>query len=196
MTAYRLFNDIYEYEEAFVDFTAMRRNYNGLKVWFNEENHSLKEKLKSGWEPVGVKFEASSSAIGEPATPDISVWNMSCLVLSQKAKDQLGDLLEKHGELFPLNNGYFLFNCLESVAGDAIDSEQTSIKIDSISADAEMNMPDKLGFIDSKISGKEIFKPGFLNNGFLICQDTFKSRVEKAGLGGLLFKTNLAQMFV
>ena len=126
MTTYRLLNNVFDYKEAFVDFKSMRKNYDGLKVWFNEENESLKTKLKAEWLPVPVEFDASSGAKKKAKDPDLSVWNMSCLVLSEKAHNALKTLLEKHGEIFPLNDGYYLFNCLESIGSNAIDGENSS----------------------------------------------------------------------
>lgn len=197
MTTYRLLNNVFEYKEAFVDFKAMRRNYDGLKVWFNEENDSLKEKLKTEWTPVDVTLDMSSNAKKKALAPDLSVWNMSCLVISEKALQVLKTLLDKHGEIFPLNDGFYLFNCLESVGSETVDGENSSFEIEQVSnSNTELlGNPKKLVLLPAKLKGKEIFKPGFSNNSFLICQDEFKMLVEEAGLGGLIFERNLAQMF-
>lgn len=197
MTAYRLLNNVFEYKEAFVDFKAMRRQYNGLKVWFNEENESLRDGLKTSWQPVDVTFEASRDATRKAKLPDLSVWNMSCLVLSEKAKSTLSPLLLKHGEIFPLNQGFHLFNCLESIGNDAVDGEQSAFEIEQVSQNNTqlLGIPKKLALHSEKIEHKAIFKPGFSNNSFLICQDEFKNLVEKTALGGLIFEQNLAHMF-
>ncbi len=197
MTTYRLLNNVFEYKEAFVDFKAMRRNYNGLKVWFNEENDSLKDKLKTEWQPVNIALEASSDAKKNPGIPDLSVWNMSCLVISEKAKKALSSLLEKQGEILPLNDGFYLFNCLQSVGSDTIDGEHSAFEIEQVSAGNSqlLGIPKKLVLDSSKIKDKIIFKPGFSHNSFLICQDKFKTLTEKSELGGLIFEENLAQIF-
>jgi len=197
MTTYRLINNVFEFKEAFVDFKAMRRNYNGLKVWFNEENNSLEDKLKNSWIPVDVTLEASQNAKIKPQAPDISVWNMSCLVISKKAKKVLKPLLEEHGEIFPLNHGFYLFNCLESISSKSVDGKLSSFEIEQINHNNTelLGVPKKLRLLTSEIKNKEIFKPGFAHNSFLICQDEFKAQVEKARLGGLIFEENLAQIF-
>ncbi len=197
MTTYRLINNVFEFKEAFVDFRAMRRNYDGLKVWFNEKNESLKNNLKDKWKPIDVKFDASSSAKKSSTIPDISVWNMSCLVISKKALEALEPLLEKHGEVFPLNNNFYLFNCLSSINNSAIDEQNSSFEIDQANADNTelLGIPKKLTLIPSEIKNIEIFKPEFSHNSFLICQDKFKKLVNQENLGGLIFEENLAQMF-
>lgn len=196
MTTYRLLNNVFEYKEAFVDFKAMRRNYDGLKVWFNEENNSLNDKLLDKWVPVDILFEASSHAETSADIPDISIWNMSCLVISEKALDALKSLLETYGEILPLKDGYYLFNCLKSVASDVIDGQNSSFEIEETSNTNNelLGTPKKLLLLSSKIKGVDIFKPGFAHNSFLICQNEFKNIVENSNLGGLIFEENLAQI--
>ncbi len=197
MTTYRLLNNVFKFKEAFVDFKAMRRNYNELKVGFVAKNTSLLENLKNEWIPINVKLDASSSSKKKAEAPDLSVWNMSCLVMSGKAKKVLEPLLKQHGEILPLNDGFYLFNCLESVDSKAVDGEQSSFEIEPVSNSSTelLGTPKKLVLLSSAIKGKEIFKPGFSQNSFLICQNKFKTLVEEASLGGLIFEENLAQMF-
>ncbi len=54
MVAYRLDNDIASYQEMFVDFKAMRRQYSELRVSFNEDNISLYDNLLNEWQPVDL----------------------------------------------------------------------------------------------------------------------------------------------
>jgi len=90
-----------------------------------------------------------------------------------------------------------LFNCLESVDSKAVDGERSSFEIEPVSKISTelLGLPKKLALLSSAIKGTEIFKPGFSQNSFLICQDKFKAQVEKASLGGLIFEENLAQIF-
>ena len=37
MTTYRLLNNVKSYHEAFVDFRAMRKQFDGVKVWFSQK---------------------------------------------------------------------------------------------------------------------------------------------------------------
>ncbi|WP_439176796.1 hypothetical protein [Cellvibrio sp. ARAG 10.3] len=70
MSPYRLINDIFTYHEAFVDFKALRRQFNDVKVWLPQENASLLDELKAEWIPVNVKFESDSK---KNIFPDLSV---------------------------------------------------------------------------------------------------------------------------
>lgn len=197
MTTFRLLNNVFEFQEAFVDFKMMRKNYTSLRVSFNEDNVCLYDNLKTKWLPVDVRFDKSSSGKKGATLPDLSVWNMSCLVLSEKAAKVLTSFLEPYGELLPLNNGYSLFNCLTSIDTAAVDGSQSSFELESMGTDTNelLGNPKKLVLLDSAISDKEIFKPGFSHNSFLICLDSFKSVVEESGLSGLIFEDDLAQTF-
>ncbi len=189
MTIYRLINDIYQCHEAFVDFKAMRRQFNEVKVWFPQENISLISRLKNEWTPVDIKFDSDSK---KNLIPDISVWNLSCLTLSSKAYEILKELLNPAGEFLALKNGFYLYNCLESITADAVDAEKTKLKIEEVDSN---HIPASLGLRVDKIKGKVIFKPGFLENSFLICQESFKQIAEKNQLKGVIFEENLSQMF-
>lgn len=189
MTTYRLLNDINQCHEAFVDFKALRRQFNDIKVWFPQENIRLLDKLKTHWLPVGVSFSSDKKS---NTNPDISVWNLSCLVLSDKAYTALKPLLEPHGELLPLENGFFLFNCLSSIGASAVDAAGTSLAIEFEDGG---NIPTALALKEELIAGIPIFKPGFLDNGFLICQDEFKKIVEDNKLVGVVLDSNLANIF-
>lgn len=189
MTTYRLINDIYQCHEAFIDFKAMRRQFNDVKVWFPQENTSLTDKLKSEWTPVNVNFESDSKG---NSIPDISVWNLSCLVLSEKARNALNEILESTGEILPLEGNFFLYNCLASVTAETIDPKRTKLKIEGINSN---HIPESLDFLVEKIKGNELFKPGFLENSFLICLNKFKDIAEKEQLKGVIFEENLAQIF-
>lgn len=189
MTTYRLINDIFTCHEAFVDFKALRRQFNDVKVWFPQENTSLLDKLKAEWTPVDVKFESDRK---KNLLPDLSVWNLSCLVLSSKAYAALKDFLDPIGEFLALNEGFYLFNCLDTVAADSIDTTKTKIQIDNIDSN---HIPKALAFLPDKIAGKFLFKPSFLENSFLICQDELKNIATEQNLAGLIFEEDLAQIF-
>lgn len=189
MKIYRLINDTFNYHEAFIDFKSMRRQFNDVKVWLPQENASLTDKLKTEWIPVDVKFESDNK---KNITPDISVWNLSCLVLSTKAYNALKETLNPTGEFFTLNNDFYLYNCLESMNADSIDVNKTKIKIEEMESN---HIPESLGFLPEKIKGKPLFKPGFLENSFLVCQYSFKKIAEDNQLKGVIFEENLAQTF-
>ena len=108
------------------------------------------------------------------------------------AYESLGGLLQPSGELLPLKDGYFLYNCLESVSGDAIDATKTMVDVEMQDSS---HIPKSLAFLDEKIRGKPLFKPGFAHNGLLVCQDEFKTIAERSSLGGVIFERDLAQIF-
>lgn len=97
MTTYRLLNNIFEYHEPIIEFKQFRRQFDGVKVWFNQNNESLTDKLKGDWVPIEIQF---SSDRKNNKIPDISVWNLSCLVLSDEAKKVLEPELKHIGEFF------------------------------------------------------------------------------------------------
>ncbi|MBV1881151.1 MAG: hypothetical protein KUG82_05935 [Pseudomonadales bacterium] len=189
MTTYRLNNNVFEYSCAYVNYRALRRQFEKLSVEFSQHNQSLIEALTAEWVPVGVEFKTETK---KATMPDISIWNMSCLVVNEKAKTELAPILEEFGELLPLENKFYLFNCLTSLSGDVVDPDKTSVLLENIDS---AHIPKTLEFLPNKIVGKSIFKPGFALNTFLVCQDDFKKAVESANLNGLLFDENLAQMF-
>lgn len=189
MTTYRLINDIYHCHEAFINFKAMRKQFADIKVWFPQTNTSLLDKQIGAWEPVDVKFESDRKA---NSIPDISVWNLSCLVLNEKAYNVLHQILQPIGEFLALKGGFYLFNCLASAAADTIDPTKTSLKIEDIHSN---HIPESLGFNMDKIAEMHLFKPGFLENSFLICQDELKELILANNLKGVIFEENLAQIF-
>lgn len=190
MTTYRLLNNVHAYHEAFVDFRAMRRQFDNVKVWFPQKNETLLDKLRAEWVPVGVKFESDSK---NNRIPEISVWNHSCLVLSEKAMRVLDPILNGVGETLELDGGFTLLNCLDSVGGDAVDQSKSRFDLET---EDSIHIPKELTLLPEKIEGKALFKPAFAHNSFLICQDEFKRLAERNELGGVIFEENLAKMFL
>lgn len=189
MTTYRLLNDVSKCHEAFIDFKALRKQFTDVKVWFPQENTTLLDKLKGEWIPVEVTFSSDNK---KNVIPDISVWNLSCLVLSKSAYEALKTFLDPIGEFLPLTNNFYLFSCLISVSGDSIDQSKTSFKIEQTDAN---HIPSSLGFLSEKIKDKPLFKPGFSENSFLVCQDEFKNIASDHSLKGVIFEENLAAIF-
>lgn len=189
MTTYRLLNNIFAYHEPTIEFKQFRRQFDGVKVWFNQNNESLTDKLKNEWAPIEIQF---SSDRKNNKVPDISVWNLSCLILSDEAKKVLEPELKHIGEFLPLKDGFYIYNCLNSVGGDAIDQANSSFDINDSDS---VHIPKKLHLLDEKVSDKFLFKPAFTHNGFLVCLDGFKEIVESNNLSGILFESDLAQIF-
>ena len=125
--------------------------------------------------------------------PDISVWNYSCLILSAKAKHILEPTLKDKGEFLPLNNGYSLFNCLDSIGGETIDQSKSRFNLES---EDSIHIPKELTLLPDTIKGKQLFKPGFAHNSFLLCNSEFKQLADENNLGGVVFEENLAKIFL
>ena len=168
----------------------MRKQFDGVKVWFPQKNETLIDRLKSDWKPVSVTFD-SENKINK--IPDISVWNYSCLVLIDRAKIALESILRNTGEFLPLENGYWLFNCLDTIDSTSIDATGSKFKID---AEESLHIPETLNLRPEKISGKVLFKPGFAQNSFLICSSEFKDTATREELGGITFEEDLARIFL
>ena len=88
-----------------------------------KKNEKLLDRLIDDWKPVSVAFESDTKT---NQVPDI-LSELLCLVLSSKAKSALESLLPVWGFL-PLEDGFWLFNCLDSIGGDSIDAEQSSFR--------------------------------------------------------------------
>ena len=189
MATYRLLNNIFEYHEPVIEFKTFRKQFDGVKVWFNQENESLLDKLQADWIPIDIQF---SSDRKNNNIPDISIWNLSCLVLNEKAKKVLAPELKSIGELLPLKNGFYIYNCLSSVDASAID--QTRSRFESNHSNPAQ-LPKELYLLEEKVFDKFLFKPAFAHHGFLVCLDGFKKIVESHNLSGILFETDLTQVF-
>ncbi|MCA6064325.1 imm11 family protein [Thalassolituus marinus] len=190
MTTFRLLNNVKSYHEAFIDFRAMRKQLDDVKVWFSQKNETLLNRLKSEWKPVSVTFESDKKT---NKIPDISVWNYSCLVLSDRAKIALESILKNTGEFLPLEDGCWLFNCLDTIDGTSIEANGSKFKIDT---EESLHIPETLNLRPEKISGKVLFKPGFAHNSFLICSAEFKDTATREELGGITFEEDLAKIFL
>ena len=73
MATYRLLNNIFEYHEPVIEFKTFRKQFDGVKLWFNQDNESLLDKLQADWIPIDIQF---SSDRNNNNIPDISIWNL------------------------------------------------------------------------------------------------------------------------
>ena len=189
MATYKLLNNIFKYQEPVIEFKTFRKQFDGVKIWFNQKNESLIDKLKSDWIPIDIQF---SSDRKNNNIPDISVWNLSCLIMNDKAKAVLEPELKNIGEFLPLKNGFYIYNCLNSVDGDVIEQAHSSVDINHSDL---AQLPKELYMLEEKVSDKFLFKPAFAHYGFLVCLDRFKEIVESHNLSGILFESDLSQIF-
>ena len=152
---------------------------------FNVRNTAM----KSWWPTPDTKFKniegASSSSI-----PDISYWIDASLVLSPKAYRMLGDMLQPSGEFLPVSVGkdtYYIFNLF--VLGEA--------DVEKCKHDIHDDIQLGLNHLEFKESAAQhlIFKSTYESCLTVFCSDRFKNAVEDLGLKGIIFDTNLIEIF-
>lgn len=186
MTTYRLLNDIFTCKESFTEYYDLKDQLPGLKVGFNEKTDSLIDKIEGKWTPPAVTFEKSEKG---NRIPHICTWNMSCLIMNENANVSLENLIGAFGEFLALDQQFFLYHSTTSIDGSALNEKASSFDA------GDYMRPKKLALIEDKVKGLPLFKPGFAHNSFLICSDEFKKACEENALKGLLFESNLAQIF-
>ena len=145
--------------------------------------------MKSWWKKPETKFIDYG---GEPPSllPDISCWIDATLVLSPKAYRMLGELLQPSGEFLPVlvrDETYHIFNCL--VPGEADEKNSVFEYVNGNRFGLE-----HLEFMDSA-SELLVFKSTLQSCLTLFCNERFKNAVEGFGLQGIIFDTNLIQIY-
>ena len=145
--------------------------------------------MKSWWKTPETKFIDYGD---EPPSllPDISCWIDATLVLSPKAYRMLGGLLQPAGEFLPVlvrDETYYIFNCF--ILGEADEVKSEYEYVDGVEFG--------LKYLVFKESATEhlVFKSTFQGCLTLFCGDRFKNAVEGFGLQGIIFDTNLIQIF-
>jgi len=141
-------------------------------------------------EPLAVRFAAGEEAEGE-VVPDLEVrWGR--LFFSEKAHEALNVDLKQDGEFLPVvyegGTGY-IFNPLTVAEDhDALDEKAT--------ARNEYGDLESLGFIEEKLpAGTMVFRTEADTYNGVFCTDAFKRAVEDAGLVGVYFQPDLANIF-
>lgn len=187
MTIYRLHPNHFDFILPMWKFSDSKLWQDGLtSSQFAAQNISLAE-LSEEWEPTPVYLHTESKKLNQ--TANITVVNGNILIMDENAKKALSRLITPLGEWLPLHDNYWAFNCLNSVSGDVLDPNESVFNAD------ETHIPIKLKIEELKVSKPQLFKPGFVHNTFLLCNERLKSTVEKANLNGLLFSEDLTNMF-
>lgn len=123
-------------------------------------------------------------------TPDIYIWNDTCLALSPRAKNSLTKMLSIFGEFLPFDHHgteYFIFSC-HSIADATSDSEEI----------IETGVPvgiKRLNFQSESVGTNPLFKTEFDDLSNLYCNQNFKQTVEKNALSGLIFYDKLEHRY-
>ncbi|MBO0822378.1 MAG: hypothetical protein J2P27_00795 [Actinobacteria bacterium] len=114
------------------------------------------EPLASQWTPIRVWIQEEYPGQVRHEEADLLGFISGCLVLTERARSVLGDVLERTGELLPLEAAkpMYVFNCTNVV--DAIDIEHTK----------GVKFPSGIGYMRveayamrrSAVSGQDAFK--------------------------------------
>lgn len=150
----------------------------------------VNKSMSSWWVTPETKF-IDVEDFPECSIPDVSVWAAgACLILSPKAYRILGELMMSSGEFLPVavgNATYQIFNCL--TIGEADESKSKF----RYANDKKLG----LEYLEFKKSASEllIFKSKVESCLTLFCSDQLKEAVESFELSGLIFDTNLIEVF-
>ncbi len=148
-----------------------------------------RQTFSANWAPLELVHDDDTP--GErslPAAdfPDVGLPNI--LVLSDRAKSVLGDLLSKNGELLPLSGdgkGYWAFNV--TTVHDVVDLEASEVVYFPSNPSKIMNIKryvlKKRGDFNAPI-----FKVPEMAGLDILVSDDFKRRIESAGLTGLAYQ--------
>ena len=145
------------------------------------------EPLKFKWVAPAAEFIPSDS--GSTILPDITQWNDTDLIISNKAREPLDNILKSLGEYYPLSGGckdYSLFNPVTRMGNDIIDLDMTkSVYFD----DGSWNKLESLVFNDKADRLAPALFTIEIDRGVnLYCNDSFKDEIEKSGMKGLKFE--------
>lgn len=147
------------------------------------------KKYAEEWQEINIEF-AKVSGRNKGEMPDIILRN-GRLFLNEKAYAGLHDSLASHGEFLPVafdSSRGFLFNPLTIAENlNALDKK--------LSTKNEYNELQSIAFHEEKLDNIEIFRAEFDNYMGVYCQDNLKSLTESLHLKGLIFSTDLGNIF-
>jgi len=144
----------------------------------------------SVWQSLEVAFYDSTSGKHDTALPDITV-DQGRLFLNEKAYEAVSQLIAQDGEILPVTFGWkdgAIFNPLKTA--DAFDALDTKLSTKNDWGDLQ-----SLAFIEERIIGMNIFRCEFEGYNGVFCGAAFKNAVETAGLKGISFSPDLANIF-
>ena len=147
------------------------------------------ESLLPYWGEVAYDFQSLSPTSKE--IPDVSIWDISMLILTKKAYEALGEHLAEDGEFLPITaNGQAMhvFNCL------SFGAENTALCETSYLNGLEDGLK-TLAFDEADINARMVFKSKLEGCNRLYASSAFKDLCEKFGLEGLRFDEDLISIF-
>ncbi|EKY4874420.1 hypothetical protein QFY08_000307 [Vibrio alginolyticus] len=149
------------------------------------ENKSLKDI----WKPVEIEFE--DVLTDNSVLPDVSLWLRTYLVLSPRAYEVLNNYLSENGDFLPVTYQGEHWYLYTSLTFGKEDRQKCVEKISYGSTDGL----EVLAFIDDDVKDKVVFKSRLEGASNLYCTEDFKSLCEKSQLGGIVFSSNLTDLF-
>lgn len=145
------------------------------------------------WQPVDAVFHDDSDEQTAIRPPDITPWfATTCIALNTRAYELLHNHIQPYGELLPVNcEGitYWLLHTTKKLGLEYVDLNKSQREIIE---ECEYIDAQSLVFKEEKLADQLIFLTEFNGYKNIYCTEKFKSLVEKAGLKGLIFSTDLA----
>lgn len=148
------------------------------------------ERRSDDWKPIPVRLVAEDE--GRPLLESDSPWlGAHALVFRRRAIDVLGDLLETHGELLPLDCAeaeLHVFNATKVI--DALDAERSSVVR---FGEGRIMRVERYVFRPEALRGIHVFKIPDLRVSPTFVDEHFVERWTSAGLVGLVFDEVFAE---
>jgi len=139
------------------------------------------------WKPIKIKLIRRNDRGKRVRPGDTPGYSPGIPLLSQRAVDELGDLLADNGEILPLecdDGTYYLFNVTRVI--DALDRERSELRY--FSSTGRLDEVTRYAFRAEQLEGATIFKIPDFEHSQVYVTDTFVSAVERAGLVGFEFQ--------
>ncbi|MDG9670151.1 hypothetical protein ONV78_20610 [Hahella sp. CR1] len=183
MTLYAIYADQKKYQYVGFDYKQIISEFGDSKDTRFDANRSHRS-YKDIWKnPIGIYFGSDKKGL---LIPDISE-HQGRLFLSEKAYDVLKDIIDQDGEFLPVvydGSKGFMFNTLR-LAEDLEALDETQCEQD------EYDDVMSIGFHEGKLQNVSIFRAKFDRFYVAYCTQEVKDAIEKAGLKGLLFYSDL-----
>lgn len=187
MNVYRISQDITEYKELRLSSMELA-NQLGVDIDSDEFMEYVDlgingKSFKDRWGNVDAVFESSPAFPEAIKIPNISVWDGSKLVFSEKAHAFFQLSLSEYGEFLPISvkgYKYFIFNILSRSKID--ESKSKYVYEDGIVTNVE-----RLVFDENDIMSNALFFDAHHGFGGIYCNEDFKAAYENFEMDGLTF---------